>query len=694
MARTLKAGLQAVLDGGSTYWLCIIHANDADSWAEDKIAFGTIRTTSFADTTLWQDVLVAMSDIDTSGDPMPITGSPLAKIPDVNITLDNTSADILATDYIGRKIEIRMGYGTTMSEATSDIFFTGKIFDATPTRKDIVFKARGISMLRDKEIGERLPDTVDKKYRGQILPITHGDWTDEDAYAPLIVLNDNSQVPSIKMDNRPWKSFDELLLYDKDSLKSYRVTDETQFTINADDNLLEFVVDTTAKLTAIAGGAITPQEKTLSVDNNALITWYGGSGSSPAEQTIIKIDNELMLVVRNPVNITTGTLIVDRGYAGTTIATHRIGAVIYQATDIASFNILVNGIFYPKGFSGFEIDYQGRTDQTNEVASMLAYSDYLKYQRRLVPKVATSHNGVLLDMVFDSIGVSGAVVNHYVLIKARSKSEITVISAGDPYIFSKASICKDGAKTLGVVVTSAGVVDLIASASDPATAPFDNIPGGDGSDAETDLPMDGGAVEFTASGISVDPARTAVYSNNSNEYTIIYNRGLSAGSGTFICTRTSGTGQPESSGTLTKVSGTGDATITFSAFTGGSIKLDDISNLNSARYSIGFIFDYLGDARGYGESSVWQVGFRIDFKVNPLEFDFYARGEARENPGGYFNGSIGELIEAPSIVLEDFFRNDVQTMVAADLDETCFDSFHTERSAWKLATTIFSGLAA
>lgn len=51
----------------------------------------------------------------------------------------------------------------------------------------------------------------------------------------------------------------------------------------------------------------------------------------------------------------------------------------------------------------------------------------------------------------------------------------------------------------------------------------------------------------------------AVYSNNSQTFTVLNT--ISAGT-TLIC---SSTGAPLSSGTLTKVSGTGDATLTFSA---------------------------------------------------------------------------------------------------------------------------------
>jgi len=72
------------------------------------------------------------------------------------------------------------------------------------------------------------------------------------------------------------------------------------------------------------------------------------------------------------------------------------------------------------------------------------------------------------------------------------------------------------------------------------------------------------ACSFTVSGISVDPAVDDVYSNNGSEFTIIA-LNLSAGAGTILTKRTSGSNPPESSGTLTRVSGSGDSTISFSA---------------------------------------------------------------------------------------------------------------------------------
>lgn len=71
------------------------------------------------------------------------------------------------------------------------------------------------------------------------------------------------------------------------------------------------------------------------------------------------------------------------------------------------------------------------------------------------------------------------------------------------------------------------------------------------------------AYRFTVSGITTPPALGAVYANN-GEYFTVMEINITLGSGSILCTNYYGNA-PEASGTLTKDSGLGDATITFSA---------------------------------------------------------------------------------------------------------------------------------
>lgn len=74
---------------------------------------------------------------------------------------------------------------------------------------------------------------------------------------------------------------------------------------------------------------------------------------------------------------------------------------------------------------------------------------------------------------------------------------------------------------------------------------------------------------FTVSGITTAPTAGAVYSNNSEQYTVLYTTltGVAPNiSGTIAMWMSTGTTPPPASGTLTKVSGTGDASIAYSSF--------------------------------------------------------------------------------------------------------------------------------
>jgi hypothetical protein len=70
--------------------------------------------------------------------------------------------------------------------------------------------------------------------------------------------------------------------------------------------------------------------------------------------------------------------------------------------------------------------------------------------------------------------------------------------------------------------------------------------------------------KFQVSGVT-SVVYPAVYSNNGSQFTVIRTK-TAAGSGYIECSRTSGTNAPLASGTLTKVSGSGDATITYSSY--------------------------------------------------------------------------------------------------------------------------------
>ena len=120
--RTFAAGFNAILSGGACYWLAIIRPNASDTWT--AMAFGSIPTYSLSGYDVKTGRLVDISDIQQEID---IYDDTFAKTPSVDIDIYNSDSVISQEQIIGRQIEIRMGYGATMSIATSEVFFTGKI---------------------------------------------------------------------------------------------------------------------------------------------------------------------------------------------------------------------------------------------------------------------------------------------------------------------------------------------------------------------------------------------------------------------------------------------------------------------------------------------------------------------------------------------------------------------------------------
>lgn len=142
MRTDIPAALQTVLaSGGYVYWLIIITPNTGDSWTT-PIACGNIAGASLAGYTVWANRLLEISDIDQGLDDDPIE-NPVAKTTDVDFIVQNLDDSIDPLLYQGRKIDIRMGYGTTMSIATSTIMFAGLIKSVDAGDRRISFKCQG-----------------------------------------------------------------------------------------------------------------------------------------------------------------------------------------------------------------------------------------------------------------------------------------------------------------------------------------------------------------------------------------------------------------------------------------------------------------------------------------------------------------------------------------------------------------------
>jgi len=115
------------------------------------------------------------------------------------------------------------------------------------------------------------------------------------------------------------------------------------------------------------------------------------------------------------------------------------------------------------------------------------------------------------------------------------------------------------------------------------------------------IPSSTATVTFTIT--AADATEDATYTNNSQTFTVVST--IDDGT-TLVCTFT---GYPESSGTLTKATGTGDATITFSAVSySGIINLiyeAGDRDMSQAAYTTGSVTIVNGSASVTGSGSTW-----------------------------------------------------------------------------------------
>lgn len=96
---------------------------------------------------------------------------------------------------------------------------------------------------------------------------------------------------------------------------------------------------------------------------------------------------------------------------------------------------------------------------------------------------------------------------------------------------------------------------------------------------------DDGAGEY----ITTTPTAGATYTNNGSTFTVV-SASVTAGEGEMVCTRTSGTNEPQEIGILTKATGTGDAVIGF--------RLVNLEGTTRYRFTVGYAWIPLGNIGG------------------------------------------------------------------------------------------------
>ena len=604
MARTFNAGLTTVLEDGGSLWWCVI---------VDGKAFSNIRAESSFTPTVQTGRLLDISAIDISGNIL----QPLAKISDVTFTLQNMDDTIDPLTYIGQETTINIGYGETMTDTSYETVFTGKIYKPTVANRIITFTIRGRSQLWDKDIGKSIGQEAHKKYRGKIYPITHGDWTDDDAYAPMFINKPLEKFPSLITGERKMKQLDNIYIYDTVNRVGYRTLKQdddgvTQWFLNTDNNTIDFMTtdntliadmwnnDTTIKLT-----------KTLVYESIV-------NENNPA-RIILKIDDEIIEVLRDK-PFSNFDYKVDRGLFGTAPAFHTSEATVYQQNaENSLYTMKCQHIFYATGITGFEKvinSYTGQYVTIVQESDLTSRENILEHdgQARLLTGYSILHENTVATDRDDAFGF---------VFQPPSVEANVVFSS---WILA-ASIETDLKNTIDTAEVMVSQLFLYVDTNEQSSivAP----------------------VNFST------PYRKTTFDNTAGVNDKVFPTGFTA------------------NGKLSDL---------FSSKLYGKVHMElDFEQTSPAIKEL-----------CYYQFLLNRIGIRADFLVSPIRYDPYWKGKGRENPGGYFNGSSGDLLENPSSIIEDFCRNDVLGMSSTNLNNDSFDDFYTDKTNYKLATAIYT----
>lgn len=709
MPRSFDAAINNVLDGGAIYWLCAIRPNTSDSWTAK--AFGTLQAYSLSGYTVMTSRLLAVSAIDNKID---IYGKPLALVPDVDIEIQNIDGSVEPTDFIGRIAEIRFGAGTTMTEASSVVMFTGNIYKYRLGFDKVTFTARGKTQIANKPVGIKLPDNVHEKYRGKIYPMTYGSWLDDKAFMPAVMNRPAEKLPDMVMDTEAMKSLDDLMVYDEDNKTAYRSKNSDSFYTNSDKNIISIITDNENTMDELIGE--TNQE--FSVGDRTIYDAFSVAyGAAPV---IIKIGDELMLVIAVSL-IGTGPystrVKVERGYFGTVATTHyMLDKVFLCNSDVSKTGILVTNVFYPTGVGGnyqstypvdaestigsriFSIPESGRYDHVldDDLSNYLKCQGVMKCMNSFVVGLGQYHLFNMysrIQLVFPKIGIEGTVSKQYVLLKSLIrafvpqagyldskyywmgisytlspvlKSPHQYTHNGGTYVIHE--IVSDDSLSVPEWTGNAYILVELISGSTPLAS--GSLLG--------DITLWGReTIDFDSVGNSYCFSQLLLSKNSANVY-----QGLD-----YVTANAADSDVEHEFNNIDGSDSETDKEITAISGTGG-VNIEDVSDLSGANYSLNYNLTLTPQMDAAHELTLYKIGMRLDFLVSPIKFYFWAIGEGRLNPGMY-TGTAGTLMENPVTVIENFILTANNGGPIMTADQASFSAWYNDRVYWKLAHSVY-----
>lgn len=194
-------------------------------------------------------------------------------------------------------------------------------------------------------------DNIPDDFKGKRIPMQYGNLNDKNdgVFGKGVTISNKIGNQRIYFDFTVLKVLNEIGIWEN-GLKKFFTGNKTnsilspkiikEYEINS-NNHAKFYVDTTTQLDAdivdtVQGFSL------ITVKDYTKILWIDETDDSAERDellsiNIIAIDNELMLVSEKP---DSNSVLVERGYNSTTIATHSEGATIYQTASFSGKNAL------------------------------------------------------------------------------------------------------------------------------------------------------------------------------------------------------------------------------------------------------------------------------------------------------------------------------------------------------------------
>jgi hypothetical protein len=188
---------------------------------------------------------------------------------------------------------------------------------------------------------------------GKRIPVSMGDLTDTSngVFAKGLLVNEKIGAQEVKIGSFTNLQLNNIGVWEK-GLKRYFtgrirsvIGSEVQGEYSVKDsanNSIVFKVDSATTLIQDMGSidgieniTVADYTKLQWVDENTLPDWK--TYPELLSTNIIVIDSEILSIIEKP---TSNTVVVERGYAGSTIADHNSGAIIYQSSKFSSRNLL------------------------------------------------------------------------------------------------------------------------------------------------------------------------------------------------------------------------------------------------------------------------------------------------------------------------------------------------------------------